>query len=237
MMQYQIYGDMAKAKQIMIMSHGFLAHQIGVKDYNYLIDKLIDKDCAVISFQYDGMGKDKAKVHQYTVSHWQQQLLAIYQWVKQNYSQCQIHLLGVSFGNWLIASLITQQKIQPTSAIAIAPVYSNYMSMVTGGAVAAKKRQDCQLHHVTVHASMIDDLIYQSPIYDLAHYQVPTCLLWGDLDKAWRYSDCYLMYHHLLNQLIKTEFITIKNGEHTLKNSDKVIKQVEQVIMTWLAKF
>lgn len=236
-MQYQIYGDITKVRQVIIMSHGFLAHQIGEKDYGDLIDKLVTKHCAVISFQYDGMGKDKDNVHHYSVSHWQQQLLASYQWVEQNYSQCQIHLLGVSFGNWLIASLIVQQKIKPVSTIAIAPVYSNYMSMITGGAIRAKQQQHYQLHGIAVHPSLIDALIYQSPIYYLDNYQVPTCLLWGDLDKVWRYSDCYLMYHHLLDQNVLTEFMTVKNGEHTLKNSYDVITQVEQLIMTWLAKF
>ena len=225
---------------VIIYSHGWG----GNRNLGAVLQKLLVKDIALVTFDYYGCGETGGDYSKMTYRRWKENLSDITNWaVEQPFADLnRIGCYGFSSGSTAAFRLAAEDN-QIKYIISVGTAISVHIGMGDGG--PAKLLSDnfellqaggtVQLFGVDFPLDFYLDTVSNAPIHKhiLGNVKCPTLFLQGLSDNTFRCADARMGYDVLKRENVPVKIIEITNGDHGLNN---VADEAGKAVLDWLGE-
>jgi dipeptidyl aminopeptidase/acylaminoacyl peptidase len=221
---------------VLIYSHGWG----GNRSLGAVLKKLLDKNFALVTFDYYGCGDTGGDYSQMTYRRWKENLSDIIKWViKQPFANpCKIGCFAFSSGSTAALRLAAEDDRIKT-IISVGTCISTHIGMNSGG--PAKLLTD-NLNHLRdggktkifgleFPIEFYIDTISNAPIHTMQNIKCSTLFLQGTNDNVYRCADAKMGYELLRASNAITKHTEFRGGNHGL---DNVAVDAAKAVIGWL---
>ena len=221
---------------VIVYSHGWG----GNRSLGAVLEKLLDKNFALVTFDYYGCGETGGDYSYMTYQRWKENLSDIIAWVmEQPFADAnKIGCYAFSSGSTAVLRLASEDDRIKT-IISIGTCISTHIGMNGGG--PAKLLADnldhlrdggkTEIFGVEFPIEFYLDTISNAPIHTIKNIKCPTLFLQGTNDNVYRCADAKMGYELLHASNIITKHTELQGGNHGL---DNVAVDATKAVIGWL---